>query len=73
VADKRDRGIFEWLAIVAEIRPLFSEFQAANGDLAKILSVAERALGMLVARGVTLDEIAQIVTTVGPLIAIFKR
>jgi hypothetical protein len=73
VADKRDRGIFEWLAIVAEIRPLYAEFQAANGDLPRILALVERALGMLVARGVTLDEIAQIVTTVGPLIAIFKR
>jgi hypothetical protein len=73
VADKKDRGIFEWLSIVAEFRPLYAEFQAADGDLTKILGIAQKALGMLVARGVTLDEIAQIVTTVGPLLAVFKR
>jgi hypothetical protein len=73
VADKKDRGLIEWLSIVGEFRPLYAEFQAADGDLTKILALAQKALGMLVARGVTLEEIAQIVTTVGPLIAIFKR
>lgn len=73
MADKRDRGLIEWLSIVAEFRPLYAEFRAAQGDLTKVLGLVEKALGMLVARGVTLDEIAQIVTTVGPLLAVFKR
>jgi hypothetical protein len=73
VADKKDRGLIEWLSIVGEFRPLYAELQAAQGDLTKILALAEKALGMLVARGVTLEEIAQIVTTVGPLLAVFRR
>jgi hypothetical protein len=73
VADKKDRGLIEWLSIVGEFRPLYAEFQGAQGDLTKILALAEKALGLLVARGVTLDEIADVITTVGPLIAIFRR
>jgi hypothetical protein len=73
VADKKDRGLIEWLSIVGEIRPLYAEFQAADGDLTKILGIAQKALGMLVARGVTLEEIADVIMTVGPVIAIFRR
>lgn len=73
MAEKKDRGILEWLAIARDIRPLYAEFQAAQGDLTKILAVVEKALGVLVARGVTLDEIGDVVTTIGPLIAVFRR
>jgi hypothetical protein len=71
--DKKDRGLFEWLALVKDLRPLYAEFQAAQGSLPKILAVAEKALGVLVARGVTIEEIAGVVTTVGPLVALFVR
>ena len=73
MADTRDRGLLEWLKIANEIRPLYVEFQAAKGDLTKTLALVDKAIKVLVAHGVTLEEIASIVTTVGPLVTLVRR
>jgi hypothetical protein len=76
-----ERSLLDWFRIAREVKEKYDAFDASlvdkrltRGQFADMaLPAVGDVLDLLIARGVTLEELAELVKTIGPLLPLFKN